>query len=84
MFDKWFSGDSQIRWACKELIKGREISHAHEIAEAKGWRLAAIIYQLRNRYNWPIKTRYGANRIAYYSLGECDKDKLELPKGKKK
>jgi hypothetical protein len=77
----WYSGETQIRWACRELIKGREISHAHEIAEANGWRLAAIVWVLRHRYNWPIETRYGENRIAYYRLVQnVDIDSLERPR----
>ena len=63
------------------LIKGREISHAHEIAEAKGWRLAAVIFQLRHKYNWPIETRYDTSRIAYYSLRrDADTDALKKPR----
>lgn len=78
---RWYSGETQIRWACRELIKGREISHAHEIAEVNGWRLSAIIYNLRHRYKWAIETRYCENRIAYYSLaGSVDKTTLEKPR----
>jgi hypothetical protein len=78
---RWYSNETQIRWACRELLRGREISHAHEIAEANGWRLSAIIHNLRHRYNWPISTRYGLNRIAYYKLGnEVDKLELEKPR----
>lgn len=65
---KWYSDMTQIRWACMQLIKGREISHADEIAEARGWRLSAIIHNLRHKYKWPIDTRYDENRIAHYSL----------------
>ena len=78
---KWYSNESQIRWACRELIKGREISHAHEIAETKGWRLSAIIYNLIHRYKWPIDKRYDHNRVAYYRLAKSvDKDALEKPR----
>lgn len=77
---KWYSGETQIRWACRELIKGREISHAHEIAEANGWRLSAIIWVLRHRYNWPVETRYGDKRIAYYRLVSVDINALEKPR----
>ncbi|PCJ95130.1 MAG: hypothetical protein COA45_12440 [Zetaproteobacteria bacterium] len=78
---KSFSGETQIRWACRELIKGREISHAHEIKEARGWRLAAIIHNLKNRYKWPIYKRSGANGVAYYRLGgNVDADTLEKPR----
>ncbi len=78
---RWYSDDTHIRWACRQLLKGREISHADEIAEAKHWRLSAIIYNLRHRYKWPILTRYDSNRIAYYKLGaEADKALLEKPR----
>ena len=77
----WYSGETQIRWACREPIKGREISHAHEIAEANGWRLSAIIHNLIHRYKWPIDKRYGNNRVAYYRLAvSVDKDALEKPR----
>jgi hypothetical protein len=68
---RWYSDDTQIRWACLQLIKGREISHAHEIAETRGWRLAPIIHNLK-KLNWPILTRYGERGIAYYRLGKVD------------
>ena len=78
---RWYSHDSQIRWACLQLIRGREISHRDEIGEAKGWRLSAIIHNLRNRYNWPITTRYDANRIGHYRLGAgVDTDGLKKPR----
>jgi len=35
----WFSSDTAIAWACRELIKGRTISHPDEIGEAGAWRL---------------------------------------------
>lgn len=79
----WFSSDTAIAWACKELIKGREISHPDEITEAGAWRLGAIVYVLRHRYKWPIVTeRRGAGRIAFYRLGKSD-EPLELPKSAK-
>lgn len=78
---KWYSGDSQIRWACLQLLKGREISHACEIAEAQGWRLSAIIYNLRYKYKWPIETRYGEGRIALYRLASAvDSEALKKPR----
>jgi|GEM_PF-1927976 hypothetical protein len=76
----WFSGDTAVSWTCRELIKGRAISHADEIAEVGAWRLGAIIHVLRTRYRWPITTeRRGAERIAYYRLGHAT-EPLELPK----
>ncbi len=78
---RWYSDDTQIRWACRELIKGREISHACEIAEAQGWRLSAIIYNLRHKYHWPIETRYDENRIAHYRLARAvDCEALKKPR----
>jgi len=78
---RFFSNETQIRWACRMLLKGREISHAHEIAEVNGWRLSAIIHQLRHRYNWPIETRYDNNRIGHYRLRKTVKgDDLEKPR----
>lgn len=76
----WFSGDTAIAWACRELIRGREISHADEIEEVSAWRLGAIIHVLRKRYKWPIVTTLkGPSRIGYYRLGRID-GPLELPK----
>jgi hypothetical protein len=78
---RWYSSETQIRWACLMLIKGREISHAHEIAEANGWRLGAIIHKLKDRYKWPILVRYGERGIAYYRLGrEVDVAALKKPR----
>lgn len=78
---RWYSNETQIRWACLQLIKGREISHACEIAEVKGWRLAAIIWRLIHRYNWPIQKREGVNGVAYYRLGHgVEKSGLEMPR----
>lgn len=65
----WFSSDSSIKWACRELLSGRSISHPDGIAEAQGWRLSAIVYVLRHRYQWDIQTtRRGARRVAFYHL----------------
>lgn len=79
----WFSGNTAISWACRELIRGRTISHADEIAEVSAWRLGAIIHVLRKRYKWPITTELrGPSRIAYYRLGHSA-EPLELPKSAK-
>ncbi len=78
---RWYSSETQIRWACLMLIKGREISHAHEIAEANGWRLGAIIHRLKKRFNWPIQARYGERGIAYYRLAKgTDTEALKKPR----
>ncbi|NCP62017.1 MAG: hypothetical protein GW748_01720 [Alphaproteobacteria bacterium] len=77
----WRSSDSQIRWVCLQLLSGREISHACEIAEARGWRLSAIVYNLRHKHGWPIITRYDSKRIGHYRLsGGVDTEELEKPK----
>ena len=39
----FYSGPTQVAWACRVLLSGRTIGHDDEIAEAKGWRLAAIV-----------------------------------------
>ena len=76
----WYSDDSQIRWACLMLLKGREISHKDEIAEANGWRLSAIIHELRHRYKWPIQTRLDENRHGHYRLADAvDGEALRKP-----
>ena len=75
-----YSSDTVTRWACLELIKGRELSHAIQIKETRGHRLAAIIYVLK-KLNWPIQTRYGEHGIAYYRLGhEVDTEALKKPR----
>lgn len=78
---RWHSNETQIRWVCRMLLQGKEISHACEIAAVKGWRLAAIIWQLIHRYKWPIAKRKGESRIVYYRLGkDADKATLETPR----
>ena len=81
---KWYSNDSQIAWVCNSLLEGKEISHEDEFHAVRGWRLAAIIFNLINRYKWPIITRYDENRIAYYKLGKAEPEKLEKPRSFKK
>lgn len=69
--DRWFSSPTQVFWACKALIEGRTISHNSKIHEAKGWRLAAILEQLKNNYSWPIiAASDGPENIAYFRLPE--------------
>lgn len=81
MTERWYSSETQIRWACLQLIQGREISHATEIAEVKGWRLAAIVHQLIHKYKWPIQKRGGLNGIVYYRLGDSvETEKLRKPR----
>lgn len=67
--DRWFSGETQVFWACKALTEGRVISHKTEIREVKGWRLGAIIHLLRSKYRWPITVEYrGTENVAHYRL----------------
>lgn len=78
---KWYSSDTHIAWACSQLIKGRKISHMDEINAVYGWRLSAIIYNLRHRYDWPIDTEYDGKKIAHYQLRKgIDPEILKLPK----
>lgn len=67
--DRWYSGETQVYWACKALIDGRTISHKTEIREMKGWRLGAIVHLLRSKYKWPVVAEYrGSENVAYYRL----------------
>lgn len=67
--DRLFSSPTQVYWACKALINGRWISHKTEIREVNGWRLGAIIHNLKSRYRWPIDVDYrGPECVAYYRL----------------
>ncbi len=51
------------------LLSGRTVGHNDEIAEAQGWRLAAIIWRLKKRYGRPISTEYvGPENRASYKL----------------
>lgn len=78
--ENWYSTDTQVRWACLQLIKGREISQKLQIAESGGTRLSAIIYNLIDM-DWPILKRYGAVGEAYYRLPEeVDADSLKKPR----
>lgn len=78
----FYSSDSQVKWACAALLSGRTIGHNDEITEAKGWRLAAIVWRLKRRYAWPITTEYVGpeNRACYKLTPGIDRSKLLLPK----
>jgi hypothetical protein len=56
-----------------------------EIGEVKGWRLGAIIHNLRRNYHWPIETEYkGPERIAHYRLARgTDWRVLDFPRSAK-
>lgn len=69
MSKHWHSNQTQVFWACKALLNGRTITHMDEIGEVRGWRLGAIIHNLRTKYAWPILTDYrGPENIAHYKL----------------
>ncbi len=82
MNDHWHSNRTQVFWTCKALREGRTITHMDEIGEVRGWRLGAIIHNLRHKYGWPIHTEYrGPDRIAHYSLPKsCDQQRLKWPR----
>lgn len=77
----FYSSDTQVSWACAALLSGRTIGHDDEITEAKGWRLAAIVWRLKHRYGWPIWTEYVGpeNRASYKLQPGIDRAALKLP-----
>lgn len=85
MAKHWHSNKTQVYWTCKALIDGRTINHMDEIGEVQGWRLGAIIHNLRQKYRWPIETEYrGPERIAHYWLHSgSDWRGLSFPKSAK-
>ncbi len=85
MSDHWHSNRTQVYWTCKALAQGRTINHMDEIGEVKGWRLGAIIHNLRSKYHWPIETEYkGPERIAHHRLPKrTDWRALEFPRSAK-
>ena len=71
MTEHWYSNNSQIYWTCKALVQGRVITHRDEIGEVNGWRLGAIVHNLKSKYHWPIQTEYkGKENLAHYALPE--------------
>jgi len=83
--DDFYSSETQVYWTCKALIDGRIISHKTEIREVNGWRLGAIIHNLRRKYSWPIVAEYrGPENVAYYSLKTgIDRASLRFPRSAK-
>jgi hypothetical protein len=79
--EQFYSGKTQVFWACKALLDGRTISHVNEIQEVRGWRLGAVIHRLKTDYAWPIQTRYRSpDNVAFYSLkADVDRAALLLP-----
>lgn len=80
--DGFYSSPTQVEWTCRALLSGRSIGHDDEIAEAKGWRLSAIVWRLKHRYGWPILTEYtGPENLARYKLQPgCDRTRLRFPR----
>jgi hypothetical protein len=78
---QFFSGQTQIFWACKALLDGRIISHRNEIREVHSWRLGSIIHRLKAEYEWPIHTSYSTpDHVAFYSLkSDADRTILRFP-----
>jgi len=83
--DRFYSNPTQVYWTCKALLDGRAISHKTEIREVKGWRLGAIVHNLRKHYGWPIEAEYrGPENIAYYTLRPgTDRASLHFPQSAK-
>lgn len=79
--DLTFSSPSQVSWTCAALLSGRTIGHHEEIAEAQGWRLSAIIWRLKRKYDWPILTvNTGPENHAEYKLEPgIDRSRLLFP-----
>ncbi len=77
----WHSNESQIFWCCNALLAWRELSHRTKIREVNGWRLSAIIHNLKTKYTWPILAEYrGPENVAYYRLAPgTDRAKLRFP-----
>ena len=77
----WHSNETQVYWCCKALLDGRTISHRTEIREVNGWRLGAIVHNLKKKYHWPIVAEYrGPENVAYYSLPPgTDRTRLHFP-----
>ncbi|WP_419903477.1 hypothetical protein [Kiloniella sp.] len=82
---RMYSSKTQIYWACKSFCDGRTLSHKTEIREMDGWRLAAIVHNLRKKYNWPIRGEYrGVNNIMHYWLyRDCQQTTLAFPRAAK-
>lgn len=77
----FYSRDTQVSWACAALLSGRAIGHKAEIAEARGWRLAAIVWRLMSKYSWPITTEHigPENHTCYKLVPGTDWAKLTFP-----
>jgi len=82
MANHFHSSNTSIYWACKALLGGRTLSHRNEIREVNGWRLAAIVCELKLKYGWPILAEYrGPENIAHYWLSpDCNQAGLKFPR----
>lgn len=82
MANHFHSSNTQIYWAVKAFLDGRTLSHKTEIREVNGWRLAAIVCELRRKYGWPILAEYrGPENIAHYRLNpSCNPAGLTFPR----
>jgi hypothetical protein len=82
MANHFHSSNTQFYWAVKALMDGRTLSHKTEIREVNGWRLAAIVCELRQKYHWPILAEYrGPENIAHYRLNpSCNPAGLKFPR----
>ena len=80
--ERFYSNPTQVFWCCKALLDGRTISHKTEIREVNGWRLGAIIHNLRKYYHWPILVEYrGPENVAFYRLApNTDRIALKFPR----
>jgi hypothetical protein len=80
--DNFYSNPTQVFWTCQALLNGREISHKTEIREVRGWRLGAIVHNLKANYGWPILAEYRApENVAFYRLDPaCDRTRLRFPR----
>ena len=79
--DRFYSNPTQRYWVCASLLAGRTLNTENEIAEVKGWRLAAVIHVLIHEYDWPIVSEYrGRDNIKHYWLRpDANRTKLRFP-----
>lgn len=78
---RWYSDTTQIAWACAMFAAGKKFSHACEFKAVKGWRLAAIVFNLIHKFEWPILHEDRKNGVRFYFLKPgTDIWKLKHPK----
>ena len=83
--ERFYSNPTQVYWTCKKFLDGHAISHKTEIREVRGWRLGAIVHNLKRNYGWPIEVEYrGPENVAYYWLRPgTDTTQLKFPRSAK-